>query len=44
MYVINVTGFGKNGIIAGLVKLIFFFQVKVSVSSNIAYAKYDRFT
>ena len=37
---LNVTGFGKTGLIAGLVKIDFFPEK----SSSTAYAKYERFT
>ena len=40
---LNVTGFGKNGLIAGLVKTDFF-QKRHLLSSSTAYAKYERFT
>ena len=39
MYVINVTGFGKNGVIAGSVKLIFFL-LSLKVSLYIAMVKH----
>ena len=34
----------KNGLIAGLAKMIFFFQKRHLISSSTAYAKYEHFT
>ena len=39
-----VTGLRKNGLIAGLAKIDFFFQKRHLLSSSTAYAKYERFT
>ena len=44
LYYVYVTGFGKTGLIAGLVKLIFFLQKMHLLSSSTAYAKYENFT
>ena len=39
----NLTGFGIYGLIAGLVKIDFFFQERHLLSSSTAYTKYERF-
>ena len=44
LWVIYVTGFGKTCLIAGLVKLDFFFLKRHLLSSSTAYAKYECFT